>query len=900
MGPIVGASVPPELLHHFLGDGLDDEFQRTASKVLTSLSARLANEAQRFVATEPPTQLGPYRVEAPIGRGGMGTVYRGVHATTGKAVAIKTAPAGSDLAHVLREEASALGSIDHRGVVQVYDHGVDHGLAWMAMQLVRGQTLREVFEQRWDDATTPLSPKDGLRYLAWMRDLALALHAMHEHGIVHRDVKPSNVMIAEDGFPYVIDFGLSLDVSTDPIVDALAGTVPYMSPEQVLAMTQLDGRSDIYSLAACFYELLSGRKLVLADERGVGVFREIAFGIVKPLSAVARSLPKGFDCVFAKALQKDPAKRHASAKDLATDLSRLLAGKGPVFAREKLAVAVMRRWPAIAGAGVVMAALLVVGQGWWERRAALAAFRAQCEAGIAGDAGDATAALALALRMQSEFHGDQEYEDLYLGTLTAVSPGLTRAVFQRAALVPTNMVAATVTGRVGAMAGMHLASGVAMSPETRIELVVQNAFYHLRSGSEGDALRVLRSLPEASRNDERVRHLDALMTLVECKQTKAGDATASRTLAVDASRDFANLKVDTLCCRAMLLLEASSCDRVGETFQDEEFGQSATPMFSGVRRPATMAIALARQEEMREALVRLDMALAKTLRETATDRFAANMVATLLALVRLQTGDPAKALGVIEDRLAESGLAPEAAERPAMVLIEAAAGFRVQVRQADTDSEAMHRVVVRFREAAEFEPQLAKRFTQEIGRGDSELDGPLRGRFDVVCAEFLDELMRVKADPKVYTAPILFLTQFAGFEWDARGSMDPYAHLALAASQCQRPLAADGEDEESASRVFWFSATKLAAQVQSWTVEEKLAYCEQFAEFSKRMTPPTCIEAEVALLWARRELKPGDPTAAAALREGCARWQVYRDNLGPSVAAGYLREICDGFLKETK
>lgn len=898
-GPSAGVPVPPSLLHRFLGEDSNDEFHRTASRVLTNLSARLSKDVKRQNVTESPTRLGAYRIEAPLGHGGMGTVYRGVHETTGKAVAIKTAPAGSELAAILREEASALGGIDHRGVVQVFDHGVDGDIAWMAMQLVRGQTLRTLFEERWSKTNAPLSQLEVARFLGWMCELASALHAMHQKGIVHRDVKPSNLMIADDGAAYVIDFGLSLDVSADPIVDALAGTVPYMSPEQVLAMTQLDGRSDVYSLAACFYELFSGRKLVVADERRVGVFREIAFGIAKPLSSVAAGVPKVYDGVFAKALAKDPAMRYATALDFATDVQRVQKGKAPLFAREPIALALSRRWRSIVASLVVLSALFVLGDAWWQRRAVLADFRARCATARDGDANAAIDALSTALRIRDDFAGDREFEDVYTGALASLTPRLTTVVFQRAALVPTNMAHATVTGRIGHMAGLHLASGLDLTPETQVELAVQNALYLLRSDAEDEALKPLRALPDPVRSDERVRLLEALVQLIACREQSKGDATAVRAFALSVSTDFANLTVDRLCCRAMLLIEVSTGDRVGEILTDTDFAPSAPLVHAGIARATSLDAALLRQEEMRGALVRLDVALANALRETAADRVAGNMLATLLALVRLHVGNPASALSLIEDRLSSDRESPEPAERSALVLISAAAGFRMQVSAQTTDAEEMQRVVVRFREAAEAEPQLAARFVREIGRGDSQEESPLRKRFDVVCAEFLDELLRVRAEPKVYTAPILLLTQFGGYAWDARGWLDGYAHVAMVASQNDQVLEAEGNEDNSASRVFWYCAINVASKMTSWTVEERLARCEQFAEFAKKMTPPDCIEAEVALLRARRELMPSD-AATAALAEAVERWKSYREGLGNSLADGYLRMVCDDFLSEYK
>ncbi|MEQ1631970.1 MAG: serine/threonine-protein kinase [Planctomycetota bacterium] len=889
MGPGAGVSVPPSLLHRFLGDDSNDEFHRTASRVLTNLSARLSNDVQRQKVGESPKRLGAYRIEAPLGHGGMGTVYRGVHETTGKAVAIKTAPAGSELAAILREEASALGGIDHRGVVQVFDHGVDGEIAWMAMQLVRGQTLRTLFEERWSNTSTPLSQLEVARFLGWMCEVASALHAMHQKGLVHRDVKPSNLMIADDGAAYVIDFGLSLDVSADPIVDALAGTVPYMSPEQVLAMTQLDGRSDIYSLAACFYELLSGRKLVVADERRVGVFREIAFGIAKPLSSVAAGVSKVYDGVFAKALAKDPAMRYATALDFATDVQRVQKGKAPLFAREPIALALSRRWRSIVAGVAVVSALAALGDAWWQRRALLADFRARCATARDGDADSAIDALTTALRLREDFAGDREFEDVYGNALTNLAPRMTQIVFQRAALVPSKDAGQSIAGQICAMAEEHLVALPSLPSAARIELSVQNAFHHIRADRMQDAIQVLRALSVPASADSRVKVLVALVHLMQAEELGGGNLSDVRALALSLNADHANLRVDELCCRGMLLLELANFDRVGA-------------LVPTTREPGD----LASHAGTFAALERLEVALSASLRSTSIKGDTGNLVASLLALARLRLGEPRDAQIALEDRLAQASDRPVAGERSAMVLYSAVAGFRGLVQADSTSKLELERVVMRFREAAEYEPELTRRFVNEVGRGDSAPGGSRMPRFQAVCAEFLDELMKADAKPVVFTPWILMLARFAAGPFSESKRIGLLVDIAACAAENPNPMIPDGPREEVDSRIFWYWVVKMVGQrnldgsrYATASDHELLDLDRRLWAASSRMLPGNPVEVETAYWYSRSLLEADDHDARERLVAARAMLANRHDALPPEEVYDPLRQAMINFLAES-
>lgn len=839
-------------------------------------ASRARELSSRFAANDVlgagrvPDRLGPWIVGKPLGSGAMGAVFSARHAKSGQQAAIKIAVAGTDYGRLLHLEAVALAGCEHRGVVQIHDHGEDQGFVWLALQLVDGETLREWIARRFgpDDAA-PLSKAEVRTVVGWMRDLARALHAMHRRGVLHRDVKPANLMLSRDGEARVIDLGLAVDLDGEPIA-ALAGTAPYMSPEQVLAAALVDARSDVYSLAASLYETLSGWAVARGRGSLASVLQDVAFVEAPRLSArVPNALP-GLDAVFAKALAKAPAQRYRDAATLAEDLDRVLDGQLPKWAQEPAVVRWRRRVPMVSAVAVVALVLAWFGAGWWADRVAMAEFRDQCVAAreattdTAKGPGLAIKTLQSALQLQQRFAGVQEFEDLYHAALAELAPGLTRWMFQKAALATTADVGRTTTGIVGKQAEAHLASQRTFAQSTAIELSVQAAFGQVRAMHTKDAKAVLEPLLAAGCKDERVVALHAMATLWDAWDSERGelkDRAAYERVIAEVGRvgfEYANLESMELCVRAMLLLEVSE---IAEQVPASASGSGAT------------AAAL------KAALVAIEEPLEKELTKAAQSRDAGNYVACLLALVRLRIDKPAAAREVLELRLGAEDSRPDGEERTVMRMFSAAAGFRALVKEvapacavrdlasidglpgalalglgalgaAMVDATTAARVPViveRLLDAADTDPRVTTRFVMEVGRRDSEPEGVLYRAFETAVAGFFDGLWRLDPRPEVATPAMLALSWHALAQWYEQGRYCEIHRLASHACRATEVTRPSARFEAVGARVFWCLSIR-ACKSHPWPLfkagPEHAAV--EYAETAVRMFGRPCFEAEVA------------------------------------------------------
>ncbi|HKQ61436.1 MAG TPA: serine/threonine-protein kinase, partial [Candidatus Polarisedimenticolaceae bacterium] len=257
------------------------------------------------------TRLGRYEIEAEIGRGAVGRVHLGHDPRLKRSVALKTyaLPAGlaAEQASELRErflrEAQAAAALSHPGIVTVYDADEDRpsGLLFIAMEYVPGRTLRDEL-----DTSGPLSLE---RACALTAVLAAALDVAHGAGIVHRDIKPANILLREpDGAVKLTDFGVArFSASTLTHTGATVGSPAYMSPEQVRA-EPVDGRSDLFSLAAVVYEALCGTRPFRGDDVAALAY-SIAHDSPEPLAGRLPGAPPALDAFFARALAKLPHER---------------------------------------------------------------------------------------------------------------------------------------------------------------------------------------------------------------------------------------------------------------------------------------------------------------------------------------------------------------------------------------------------------------------------------------------------------------------------------------------------------------------------------------------------------------------------------------------------------------
>ncbi len=303
-----------------------------------------------------------YELVRPLGAGAMGEVFLARDVKLGRLVALKLLSADSDR-HVARclREARAQARISHDGVCQVFEAGRRDGRPFIAMRYVDGPSLAT------GAAELTLAEK-----LQIFRDLALALHEAHGQGVIHRDVKPSNVLIERlpDGRlrPVLTDFGLAFDVQRGDQASQTAGmigTPAFMSPEQARGEIQLlDRRSDVYSLGATLYFLLAGRPPFEGDNL-LDLLLQLEDQQPTPLRQLVRSLPEDLEVIVLKCLAKDPSDRYESALALAEDIARHIAGepiRGRRLGRVKRVRLLARRHPRIAGAGVAFAlSLLVLG-----------------------------------------------------------------------------------------------------------------------------------------------------------------------------------------------------------------------------------------------------------------------------------------------------------------------------------------------------------------------------------------------------------------------------------------------------------------------------------------------------------------------------------------------------------
>jgi serine/threonine protein kinase/WD40 repeat protein len=280
------------------------------------------------------TKLGPYEIQSPLGAGGMGEVYRARDPRLGRDVAIKVLPAGcsSDPERLRRfeQEARAAAALNHPNILAVFDIGRQDDSPYIVSELLEGETLRSRLRNG------PLPVRKAIEYaLQIVRGLAAA----HDHGIFHRDLKPENIFVTRDGHVKILDFGLAKLILPEPSAatgmtagltldsvtggGVLLGTLGYMSPEQCRG-ADIDARSDLFSFGAVLYEMLSGQRAFRGDTTA-----DTISAILKEeppdLSATGRSVPPMLERIVHHCLEKDPAARFQSARDIAFALESLSA-----------------------------------------------------------------------------------------------------------------------------------------------------------------------------------------------------------------------------------------------------------------------------------------------------------------------------------------------------------------------------------------------------------------------------------------------------------------------------------------------------------------------------------------------------------------------------------------------
>src|ERR1700719_2358322 len=308
----------------------------------------------------PHTKLGPYEIVSSLGAGGMGEVYRARDESLDREVAIKVLPkelaSDPDRLRRFEQEARAAAALNHPNILAVYGFSTteDHA-PYLIAELLQGQTLRERLQQ----GEIPVR-----KAVEFALQTARGLAAAHARGIVHRDLKPENLFLTRDGVVKILDFGLAKLVGADAAgpqssvatvsvtqSGVVLGTVGYMSPEQVRGQA-LDHRTDIFSLGAVFYEMLSGKRAFQGNTTADTMSAILKEEPVE-LSNAGRNLPAALGRIVHRCLEKEPAERFQSAHDLAFNLE--LVGRDESGSGAAVALAARK------GQGPWMAALVALG-----------------------------------------------------------------------------------------------------------------------------------------------------------------------------------------------------------------------------------------------------------------------------------------------------------------------------------------------------------------------------------------------------------------------------------------------------------------------------------------------------------------------------------------------------------
>jgi len=271
-------------------------------------------------------KIAGYRIEGVLGRGGSSVVYRARQLSVDRVVALKvlhlSATKNESTVKRLRREARLMAMLDHPNIISAYDVGESTDGWWMSMELVEGQALSERLRRG-----GPLTEEEAIQFFVRLSD---ALQHAHEAGVIHRDVKPANILITPEGEPRLVDLGLARSEDEPQLtrVGSIMGTPHYVSPEQARNPASVDARSDVYSLAATLHDALCGAP-PFPGESPAEVFASVLHDTLRDPRELHPGVSKGMSLVMRKALSKDPNRRHSSSREFAADLRLLGEGRMP-------------------------------------------------------------------------------------------------------------------------------------------------------------------------------------------------------------------------------------------------------------------------------------------------------------------------------------------------------------------------------------------------------------------------------------------------------------------------------------------------------------------------------------------------------------------------------------------
>jgi len=273
-------------------------------------------------------KIGKYKIIEVLGKGAMGIVYKAMDPDINREVAIKTIHFDTvaegreqeEMQQRFMREAQAAGRLTHPNIVMIYDVGREGGMTYIVMQCIEGRSLAKMIG---GDERLPVD-----YIVRLMTQVCQALDYAHQKGIVHRDVKPANILLDSSGNPFLADFGVArMETSTVTQTGTVMGTPSYMSPEQVMGK-KVDKRSDIFSLGVILFELLSGKRPFAGDSITTVMYR-IVHDVPLSLKDVQKDVPAGFDFIVSKALAKDPEQRYQSCLEMAYDFANVTTLPSP-------------------------------------------------------------------------------------------------------------------------------------------------------------------------------------------------------------------------------------------------------------------------------------------------------------------------------------------------------------------------------------------------------------------------------------------------------------------------------------------------------------------------------------------------------------------------------------------